>query len=112
MMTKKRRWILGVVGALLLVLYLITWALGVPAMHNEVASQLVLAWRQTQDPTRAHPKTVQPRCEFGPAFAVFPGLIVSQAHWQTSPEAGERGWSLYLWYGFGMKRLWFRGAMI
>ena len=40
-----------------------------------------------------------------------PGLIVSRLECCTHREGGEWGWSLYLWYGGGPKRLLFKGAM-
>ena len=68
-------------------------------------------WEQKSQGKVVDVKPIKPRCHFGPAFAVFPGLIVCREDWQTSSTGAEWGWSLYLWYGSGMKRLWFRGAM-
>ena len=111
MKTKTRRWIIGVVAALFLVLYVLTWTCGVPAIHNQAASAVVSAWERKLEGKIVDIKPIKPRCRFGPAFAIFPGLIVCRLDYQTSSTGAECGWSLNFWYGFGMKRLWFRGVM-
>ena len=108
---KTKRWIIGVVGTSFVVLHLLTWAFGVPAIHNQAVSAVVVAWEQKHEGKIVDIKPIKPRCQFGPAFAVFPCLIASRLACQTSSTGAESGWSLYLWYGFGVKRLWFRGAM-
>ena len=111
MKTKTKKWIIGLVTGVLFVLYLLTWTFGVPAIHNQAASSVIAAWEQKLEGKTVDIKPIKPRCRFGPAFAIFPGLIVSRLDCQTSSTGAEWGWSLYLWYGCGMKRLWFRGAM-
>ena len=108
MKNTRKQWVIGVV--VLGVLYFVTWAFGVPAIHNDVASRVMSAWEQKLEGT-VDPKPVKLRCQFGPAFAIFPGLIVSRTHWRTSSTGAESGWSLHLWYGFGVMRLWFLGAV-
>jgi len=108
---KTKKWLIGVVATSFVGLHLLTWALGVPAIHNRAVSAVVVAWELKHEGKIVDIKPVRPRCRFGPAFAISPCLIVSRLSCQTSSTGAEWGWSLYLWYGFGVKRLWFRGAM-
>lgn len=108
---KTKRWTIAVAGTCFVVLLLLTWTFGVPAIHNQAVSAVVVAWELKHEGKIVDIKPVKPRCRFGPAFAISPCLIVSRLSCQTSSTGAERGWSLYLWYGFGVKRLWFRGAM-
>lgn len=107
---KASNLIVATVVAVLLGLYLITWAGGVSDIHNRIASGVVAAWERRLA-GEVDIKPIKPQSRFGVAFAIFPGLIVSQHSWTTSSTGGESGWSLYLWYGVGTKRLWFRGVV-
>ena len=107
---KPERWLMGVVAALFILSYLITWVFGIPAIYSQTASN-VAAWQQTLEGQAVDIKPIKPYHRFGPAFAVFPGLIVCKQEWQVSSTGGEWGWSLYLWYGSGIKRLFFRGVV-
>jgi len=111
MVKKKRKRIIRAVMTLFIILYFITWAFGVPAIHNRVASDVTLAWEQKLEVGNVDARPVKPSCRFGVAIAIFPGLIVSRDDSQASSTGAESGWSIYLWYGFGIKRIFFYGAM-
>ena len=108
---KKRKRIITTVVTFLLILYFITWAFGVPAIHNRAASDVIFAWEQKLEFGNVDARPVKPSCRFGVAFAIFPGLIVSRYDSQTSSTGAESGWSIYLWYGLGIKRIFFYGDM-
>ena len=84
--------------------YLLTWMLGVPAVHSSLVSFEISEYKRM----RAENNRVwdaHPRIEFSFDIPVLPFVILSYHEYQLAGLYGWGGWGLHFWSGVGATRI-------
>ena len=89
---------------LLLTAYAATWAFGVPAA--QVHDQRIAAGRWSHNRAAGYDVHETPSVSVVAGFPIIPGLIVSYQYIEIGPLDAWQGWTLHLWYGWGVAELW------
>jgi hypothetical protein len=88
-----------------LVLYLITWTLGVPRVLTDFTSAEVAEYKRDKaEDNRVW--EVHPVIRFLVAFPVAPALVLTYHEYQVAGLDGAGSWELSLWYGASSRSLW------
>ncbi len=92
--------------AVLLALYLLTWMFGAPAVQTAETRITVLRYKMiaSVSPTLAKDPNF-PAFATHAAFPVLPGVILLRQDGAAANLDGYGAWVVYVWYGFGSKRL-------
>jgi hypothetical protein len=91
------------VAAILLLLYAGTWALGVPRVRSDLRAYAASKWEGLRK--SAAVQVGYPKFRIKACYAVLPGIIVCHYDLLLQPEAGEITRCVYLWYGFGVRKV-------
>lgn len=112
----KRPW-LRVAGAVLVILYLVTWAFGVPCVLSGEAARAARAYGAAREYVAAREygavsarqglevREVHPQIRFDFALPILPGVMLVKHGYQAANLSGERGWSVFAWWGAGNAKL-------
>jgi hypothetical protein len=89
----------GLVGS-----YLITWVFGIPATETRDTRLTIARWSHNKALGREVHDS--PTVQDVAALPIAPGLILSYHAFVTGPLDGWEGWTLHLWYGWGVIELY------
>ncbi len=85
---------------LLLAAYAATWAFGVPAAQAHDQRIAVARWNHNRE--AGYPVHDTPSVSVVSGLPVLPGLVLSYQYVGVGPLDGWEGWTLHLWYGWGV----------
>jgi len=82
--------------------YIVTWALGVPAVLAQQHAAAVAAYKEERARNNRVWET-HPRICTSIAFPVLPGVVVSYHEYQVAGLNGWGGWQVHAWYVGGVR---------
>lgn len=97
-----------IAARVLLVLYLVTWAVGAPRIQTENTRDALEEWRKIhQGQNTADLSDGLPYIQTFVAVPTLPFLVASYHEYQIAGLNGAGGWDIQVWYLVGVKRLFF-----
>lgn len=89
------------------VLYVVTWIWGVPAVHTAIASNTIAAYRAAAQKPRAseHIGPSHPSVRFRATLVPLPFVVASYHESRVGRLMGWGGITVWLWWPGGIKRI-------
>ena len=91
-------WKKKIPAGILLVLYIITWLMGVPAVHNSQSKWAIEEYETKVNKSILPPDRLYPAVKTYIAFPVFPFIIISYHEYHIAPLFAAGGWYCHVWY--------------
>jgi hypothetical protein len=85
--------------------YFVTWALGVPSVHTQLAEQEIAIYKRLKAEGDRRVWDVHPRIQFFVSFPVAPAIVLTYHEYSAAGLWGEGRWDLHAWYVFGIEPL-------
>ena len=102
-----RRWSRSLVGRLLILGYVLTWAFGAPAIQSHEEQWAVDEYKRIVAKGSNHfVLSANPSFRTLVAFPLFPGVVASFRSYQITGLYGCTGWEFHAWWPGGVYRLW------
>jgi hypothetical protein len=114
---RTRRW-LGLpalsrrVVECVLVAYALTWALGTPSVHTQLAQKEIAIYKRLKAEGDSRVWDAHPRIEFFVSIPIAPAVILSYHEYQVAGLWGEGRWDLHTWYILGTEPIIGMGTWI
>ena len=90
--------------ALIFAAYGVTWVVGVPAVQTHSQELAVDWWHRNR--RAGYEASDTPSATLVAGLPIVPGLILTYQEFAVGPLDGWGGWTLHLWYGWGVAPIW------